>query len=246
VRGTFFFLGWVAQKFPWLVREAVQLEHEIACHSYWHRLVYRLTPEGFREDTRRAKESIEQAAGREVLGYRAPSFSMIKGTEWAMEILGELGFRYDSSVFPIKHDVYSNESAPRIPHLVVGESLWEFPLATFAVARRNFPVAGGGYLRILPYGYTQWGLQHINGTEKLPAVMYIHPWELDPEQPRLKSSVRSRFRQYTGLKTAAEKLECLLRDFRFAPMTETFSAELHSHMNRSTTLVNRETDVIRT
>lgn len=240
VRATFFFLGWVAEKFPGLVREAVQLGHEIACHSYWHRLVYRLTAEQFREDTERAKSAIEEAAGRRVLGYRAPCFSMVSGTEWAIDILGDLGFCYDSSVFPIKHDLYSNDSALRIPHLIAGGRLIEFPVATLAVAGHNFPVGGGGYFRILPYAYARWGLRRLNGTENLRAVMYIHPWELDPEQPHLAAPARSRFRQYTGLRTTARKLERLLQDFRFAPVMETFSGELRSTLSDTADLVDRE------
>ncbi|HEX2661455.1 MAG TPA: XrtA system polysaccharide deacetylase [Candidatus Acidoferrum sp.] len=240
VRGTFFFLGWVAERFPGLVREAVQLGHEIGCHSYWHRLVYRLTPEQFREDTERAKGAIEEAAGKRVLGYRAPSFSMVKGTEWAMEILGNLGFCYDSSIFPIKHDLYGNASAPRIPHLIADGRLIEFPVAALAVASHNFPVGGGGYFRILPYAYTRWGLRRLNGREKLRSVIYIHPWELDPEQPQLAAPARSRFRQYTGLQTTARKLERLLRDFHFAPIVEAFSGELRSSLSHTENLADRE------
>ena len=233
VQGTFFFLGWVAERFPGLVREAVQLGHEIGCHSYWHRLVYRLTPEEFREDTKRAKAVIEEAAGSRVFGYRAPSFSLVPGTEWASEILAELDFSYDSSVFPIKHDLYSNSDAVRTPHGIAGGRLVEFPVTTLAIGHHNFPVGGGGYLRILPYGYTRWGLSRVNRKDKLRAVIYIHPWELDPEQPRLSAPARSRFRQYFGLGTTARKLERLLRDFRFAPMITTFSEELSSSLNHT-------------
>ena len=229
VRGTFFFLGWVAERFPGLVRQAVQLGHEIGCHSYWHRLVYRLSSTEFREDTRQAKQALEDIAGTNVFGYRAPSFSIVKGTEWAHEILSELGFLYDSSVCPVKHDVYSNADAPRTPHRVARGSLLELPVATVAIGGHNLPVGGGGYLRILPYAYTRWGLSQLNGQEGLRAIVYIHPWEIDPEQPRLRASLRSRFRQYTNLSTTLQKLERLLKDFRFAPIVETFSAELAIH-----------------
>jgi polysaccharide deacetylase family protein (PEP-CTERM system associated) len=225
VRGTFFFLGWVAEKFPGLVREAAKLGHEIGCHSYWHRLVYRLTPDEFREDTKRAKEVIEQAVGFRVLGYRAPNFSLVKGTTWALEILGELGFAYDSSVHPIRHDTYDNPEAPRHPTRIAGGALMEFPVATVALGRHNFSVGGGAYLRIFPYRYISWGLSRI-ASEKRSAVVYVHPWEIDPEQPRLRASARSRLRQYTGLRTAAGKLEKLISDFRFAPIQEVFSKEL--------------------
>jgi len=226
VRGTFFFLGWVAERFPRLVREAADLGHEIACHSYWHRLVNRLTPEEFREDTRRAKEVIEDAAGTKVFGYRAPNFSIVNGTEWATEILADLGFAYDSSVQPIKHDLYSNPTGMRVPERIAGGKLMEFPIATLAMGNRNMPVGGGGYFRILPYRYTHYGLSRLNKENDVPIVFYIHPWEIDPQQPRLSASIRARFRQYTGLKRNADKLERLLKDFRFAPIMEVFSVEL--------------------
>jgi polysaccharide deacetylase family protein (PEP-CTERM system associated) len=228
VRGTFFFLGWVAERFPGLVREAAGLGHEVGCHSYWHRLVYRLTPDEFREDTKRAKEVTEDAAGARIFGYRAPNFSLVKGTEWAPEILASLGFRYDSSVYPIRHDIYNNPGAPRVPGCVAGGTLMEFPIATLAVGKNNLPLGGGGYLRILPYSYTRWGLSQLNGAKKMSAVVYIHPWEIDPEQPRIAACARSRFRQYTGLGKNAAKLEQLLRDFRFAPIQEVFSKQLGS------------------
>lgn len=226
IRGTFFFLGWVAERFPDLVRQAARLGHELGCHSYWHRLVYRLNPEEFREDTKRAKSAIEDATGIPVLGYRAPSFSMVKDTEWAQEILVELGFTYDSSVCPVHHDLYNNPNAPRVPHRIAGGALEEFPVATIAIAGRNFPVGGGGYLRILPYTYTRLGLLHLNSTEHFRAILYVHPWEVDPEQPRIAARLRSRLRQYTGLRTTAGKLQRLLGDFRFAPIAESFAAEV--------------------
>jgi polysaccharide deacetylase family protein (PEP-CTERM system associated) len=225
-RGTFFFLGWVAERFPHLVREAAELGHEVGCHSYWHRSVYRLAPEEFRKDTKRAKEVIENAAGTEILGYRAPNFSLVKGTEWALEILADLGFSYDSSVHPIKHDIYDNPDALRFPDRIADGRLMEFPIATLAIGHRNFPVGGGGYFRILPYRYTRHGLSLLNHERKRPVVFYCHPWELDPQQPRLSASLRSRFRQYTGLKTTTVKLKRLLNDFRFAPIKEVFSEEL--------------------
>jgi len=228
VRGTFFFLGWVAERFPGLVREAAELGHEVGCHSYWHRLVYRLTPDGFRKDTKRAKEVIEDAAGARIFGYRAPSFSLVKGTEWAPEILASLGFRYDSSVYPIQHDVYNNPDAPRVPGRIAGGALMEFPIATLAVGKANLPLGGGAYLRILPYSYMRWGLSRLNGAQNTSAVIYIHPWEIDPQQPRLSACMRSRFRQYNGLGNTAEKLHHLLRDFRFAPIQEVFSKDLGS------------------
>lgn len=226
VRGTFFFLGWVAERFPALVRQAVRLGHEIGCHSYWHRLIYRLSSAEFREDTKRAKQVLEDVSGTRVVGYRAPSFSLVKGTEAAEGTLCELGFLYDSSVCPVRHDLYGNPDAPRTPHRIASGGFLEIPVATISIGGRNFPVGGGGYLRILPYAFTRWGLSHLNRQEGLRAVVYIHPWEIDPQQPRIPASARSRFRQYTGLSTTFTKLGRLLNDFRFAPIAESFSAEL--------------------
>ena len=241
VRGTFFFLGWIAERFPKLVRQAVILGHEIGCHSYWHRLVYQLSPAEFREDTRRAKRLLEDISGMHVAGYRAPSFSLVKGTEWTGEILGELGFLYDSSIHPVKHDFYSNAGAPRTPHQISSGGLWEFPVATVAFGGQNLPVGGGGYLRLFPYAYMRWGISRLNRRESARAVVYIHPWEVDPEQPRLTASLRSRFRQYTGLTTTASKLKRLLTEFRFAPVIESFSAELASTSSCALKEVAQET-----
>jgi polysaccharide deacetylase family protein (PEP-CTERM system associated) len=229
VRGTFFFLGWVAERFPKLVREAVSLGHEIGCHSYWHRMVPRLSPEEFREDTRMAKEAIENAAGKRTIGYRAPSFSLLPGTEWAQEILADCGFLYDSSIYPVNHDLYSNSAMPRIPYTTASGRLLELPVATLSIAGNNFPIGGGGYLRILPYQYTRWGLSRVNRTEAMPAILYTHPWEIDPEQPRLAASARSRFRQYTNLTSTREKLKRLLAEFPFAPIAVSFATELTNH-----------------
>jgi len=226
VCGTFFFLGWVAERFPELVREALKLGHEVGCHSFWHRRVSQLSPSEFRDDTLRAKRAIEDAGGVCVRGYRAPSFSILPGTEWAFDILAELEFTYDSSVHPIRHDLYDNGSAPRLAHSVGTGKLLELPIATVRVGNKNLPVGGGGYLRILPYRYTSWGLRRFNLRDGVPGIMYMHPWEIDPEQPRLSASRKSRFRQYVGLDSMQRKLECLLRDFRFAPIATVLQKEL--------------------
>lgn len=222
VRTTMFFLGWVAERFPGLVGHAVKAGHEIGCHSYWHRALFRLTPAEFAEDTARAKKAIEDAGGAPVLGYRAPSFSLVPGTEWAPDILVQLGFTYDSSVNPIRHDFYSNAGAPRHAHQVASGALWELPIATVRFAGQNLPVGGGAYLRIFPYAYSKWGLGRLNRGENLPAMFYLHPWEIDPGQPRLPVSAKSRLRQYTNLAAMRGKLEALLRAFRFGPAIEAF------------------------
>jgi succinoglycan biosynthesis protein ExoA len=226
VRGTFFFLGWVAERFPGLVREALELGHEVGCHSFWHRPVHRLTPSEFRDDTLRAKRAIEDAGGVRVLGYRAPSFTMVPGTEWALAILAELGFEYDSSVHPVCHDLYSNASAPRVPNRVSGGAILELPIATTRLGNRNLPIGGGGYLRILPYPYSRWGLRRSNHVEGMRGIVYLHPWEIDPEQPRLQAPRKARFRQYVGLSSMERKLDSLLQDFRFAPISSVFQQEL--------------------
>ena len=228
VKGTFFILGWVADHHPRVVRQIVARGHEPACHSYWHRRVYELSPEAFRADTLRAKNAIEQAAGVPVYGYRAPSFSITQESLWALELLAELGFRFDSSIFPINHDLYGMPDAHRGPFRVLTKagSIVEFPLATFRLCRAvNMPVAGGGYLRILPDWYTKAGLRSA-WREFLPVVTYVHPWELDPEQPRVKASLKSRLRHYTNLKKTESRLRKLLslapftcfRDSRLAEM----------------------------
>ncbi|HUS18592.1 MAG TPA: XrtA system polysaccharide deacetylase [Terriglobales bacterium] len=216
VKATLFILGWVAERFPALIRQAADAGHEIACHSYWHRAIFRLTPDEFREDTKRAKAAIEDAAGTGLAGYRAPSFSMVSGTEWALDILAELGFLYDSSVNPIRHDFYGNASAPRQPHKVAGGALWELPIATVRVAGQNLPMGGGAYLRIFPLRYMQWGLKQLR-EEGSVAMFYLHPWEIDPEQPRLPLGMKSRLRQYTNLRQTQSKLESLLSEFSFGP-----------------------------
>ena len=217
VTGTFFILGWVAERYPRLVRRIAEHGHELGCHSYWHRLVYKLSAEEFRDDTWRAKNAIEQAAGSAVYGYRAPSFSITERSAWALEILAQLGFRYDSSVFPVKHDVYGVPDAPRGPFRVDTPSgpMVEFPMATFRFGHgANLPVAGGGYLRMLPYWYTKAGVKRL-WREGLPLVCYVHPWEVDPEQPRLQGSFKSRLRHYTNLKKTETRLRKLLALDRF-------------------------------
>ncbi len=210
-RATFFILGWVAERFPALVQEIVRRGHEPACHSYWHRLVYRLGREEFRKDTLRAKNVIEQSAGMQVSGYRAPSYSITPQSLWALEILVEVGFSYDSSMFPIHHDTYGIPKAPRRPfriHTSAGP-LIEYPITTFRWAGQNFPVAGGGYLRILPNWYTRLGVARLRA-EEMPLIVYVHPWEIDPEQPRIASEWKSRLRHYTNLRCTESRLRGLL------------------------------------
>ena len=212
MEATFFILGWVAERFPKLVHDIAAAGHELACHSYWHRLIYTLTHEEFRADTRRAKDVIEQAAGQPISGYRAPTYSIVSRSLWALDVLADLGFHYDSSIFPIHHDLYGIPNAPRFPFRIVTAAgpMIEFPIATFRLwGAHNFPFAGGGYLRILPWWYTRVGLKQAQ-REGLPVIVYVHPWELDPDQPRLSGRLTSRLRHYTNLKYTHNRLSRML------------------------------------
>ncbi len=217
IKGTFFVLGWVAERCPALVRAISARGHELACHSYWHRLVYALSREEFREDTFRAKDCIEQAAGTTVRGYRAPSYSITGACPWALEALAELGFTYDSSIFPIRHDVYGIPGAPRRPFRfqTPSGSIAEYPITTFRMAGCNFPVGGGAYLRILPFWYTRYGLARAFA-ERVPLILYVHPWEIDPAQPRIAAPLKSRMRHYTNLSRTYRRLETLCRTLPFS------------------------------
>lgn len=222
VRGTFFVLGWVADRFPELVRDIQQAGHELGCHSFWHRLVYQMTPEEFREDLRRARRTIEDISGAPVTAYRAPSFSITEKSLWALEILIEEGFQYDSSIFPIYHDRYGLPGAERFPHRIEreGGSLLEFPPSVYRWAKLNAPVGGGGYFRLYPAWLSQRWLGQINRRHRQPFMFYIHPWEFDPDQPRLPGSRRSRFRHYLNLAKTEQRTRQLLERFRFGTMTE--------------------------
>ena len=226
VKATFFILGWVADRCPALVRAIVDSGHEIGSHGYGHRMLTRGSQANFREDLIRAKSTIEDQTGSRVTCFRAPSYSITSKTLWALEILAEFGFEYDSSIFPIRHDYYGIPDAPRFPHywsLKSGARLLEFPPSTVRILGINVPIAGGGYLRLLPYKVTAWAIRRVNQKEDQPAMVYLHPWEIDPDQPRLAASWRSRFRQYQNLQTTEKKLTCLLDDFSWAPMSKVLS-----------------------
>ncbi|MBI4605978.1 MAG: DUF3473 domain-containing protein [Planctomycetes bacterium] len=234
VKATFFVLGWIARKAPRLVAEIRRRGHELGCHSFWHRLVYTLSPEELRSDLREATRTIEDAGQVKLRGHRAPSFSVTEKSLWALEVLAEEGYEYDSSVFPIRHDVYGIPAFPRFPvRLEVGggaRSIVEFPASTVRLLGANLPGPGGGYLRILPLRYSLWALRRIVETEERPAAVYVHPWELDPGQPRLRGPLASRLRHYTGLSRAEGRLERLLSAFPFAPMGEVLlTAHIEAH-----------------
>jgi polysaccharide deacetylase family protein (PEP-CTERM system associated) len=218
VRGTFFVLGWVAERHPQLVREIAAEGHEIACHGFSHRLVYEQPQEEFRQETLRSKKLLEDAVGRAVLGYRAASYSIVRRSLWALDTLAEAGFAYDSSIFPVRHDRYGIPDAERMPHRMAtpeGRSIVEWPLAAAPILGFRLPVAGGGYFRLLPYALSRWGLSSINRREGQPFIFYLHPWEIDPDQPRVRASWLSRFRHYTNLDKCESRLRRLLGEFRF-------------------------------
>jgi len=223
VRGTFFVLGWVAERYPQLVKDIAVDGHEIACHGYSHKLVYEQSPKEFREETRRSKLVLEDIIGFSVLGYRAASFSIVRQSLWALDILAELGFSYDSSIFPVRHDLYGTPNAERTLHRLStpgGQTVVEWPLSTVRLLGCNLPISGGGYFRLLPYWVSHWGLSSINQRDQHPFIFYLHPWEIDPDQPRLRAGVLSRFRHYTNLDKCEKKLHLLLRHFRFGTVRE--------------------------
>lgn len=221
LHGTFFVLGWVAKRYPSLVRQIQGAGHDLGCHSYAHRLVYRLSPEEFRDDTRRAKAAIEDAAGATVHAYRAPSFSITNRSLWALEILLELGFTVDSSIFPTHNHLYGIPNAPRQPFRIriQGSDLMEFPLPALKMGDWGVPVTGGAYLRLLPYALQLLGLNRMASRAK-PIVLYFHPWELDPDQPRLGCALGPRFYHYTGLDQTEVRLRRLFKAFSFGKLPE--------------------------
>ena len=233
-KGTFFFVGWVADRFPELVREVHARGHELACHSYWHRTIYSLSPEEFREDTRRAKQAIENAAGVAVTGYRAPSWSITKDCMWALEILAEEGFTYDSSIYPIHHDLYGVPGAQRFPYTFAWENglkLREYPPATLRFMGTNLPVAGGGYLRIFPAAYNEMAFRVFEKNYSQRVVVYMHPWEIDPDQPRIAGKLKSRLRHYTQLKNMSSKVGRLLKRHPFERFCDVVAADKASEMH---------------
>lgn len=220
---TFFIVGYVANRYPELVREIRSRGHEIGCHSDLHRSIFKLSPEEFRTDTRDAKARLEDLTGESVLGYRAPSYSITGKSLWALDILIEEGFAYDSSIFPIHHDLYGIPDFGRFPVRIQrrgGGCITEFPPSTVRIFGRNVPVAGGGYLRLYPMKVTEWAIRRLNGIEGERALVYVHPWEIDTEQPRIKARAFSRFRHYTNIDKTEGRIRRLLDEFRFGPIRE--------------------------
>jgi polysaccharide deacetylase family protein (PEP-CTERM system associated) len=217
VTATFFVLGWLAERAPDLVRDISGEGHEVACHGYSHQLVYNQSPEKFREETLRSKGLLEDLIQKPVLGYRAASYSITERSRWALDILVEAGFSYDSSIFPVRHDRYGIPGSPEYPyHLTTphGHSMLEYPLSTVNLLGYRLPIAGGGYFRLYPYAMTRAGLGHINRKQR-PFIFYLHPWEIDPQQPRVSASWKSSFRHYNNLGKFESRLHKLLSDFSF-------------------------------
>lgn len=224
---TFFILGEVAATHPSVVRKIAGERHEVACHGDRHEDVYRQTPWEFRADVRRAKARLEDLIGDAVIGYRAPNFSIGPAQSWAYEILLEEGFRYDSSMYPILHDRYGQPGAPRFPYEIWRNGpamLVEFPIGTARLLGMNLPIGGGGYFRLSPFALIRLGIQRVNAREQQPVMFYLHPWELDPDQPRPPMAWHHRFRHYVGLEKEAAKLACLVGQFRFGRARDVLQA----------------------
>jgi len=223
-RATFFTLGWIAERYPQLVRRIVSGGHELASHGYGHERASDLTRAAFADDVVRAKNILEDLSGQPVLGYRAPSFSIGEGNLWAFEVLAEAGYRYSSSIYPIRHDHYGMPGAPRFAHRV-GSGLLEVPVTTLRVGGRNLPSSGGGYFRLLPYAMSRWMLRRVNTLDREAAIFYFHPWEIDPGQPRVQGiDAKTRFRHYVNIPRMERRLGQLLADFRWGRMDEIFLA----------------------
>ncbi|WP_284615910.1 XrtA system polysaccharide deacetylase [Aquabacterium humicola] len=221
-RATFFTLGWIAERYPQLVREIVARGHELASHGYGHERASDLTETAFLDDIQRAKVILEDLGGVEVKGYRAPSFSIGTGNLWAFDCLARAGYRYSSSIYPIAHDHYGMPDSPRFAYRV-NERLLEIPVTTLRLLGRNFPSSGGGYFRLLPYALSRWMLQQVNANDQEAAIFYFHPWEIDAGQPRIEGiDLKTRFRHYVNIPRMEARLRTLLADFRWGRMDDIF------------------------
>jgi polysaccharide deacetylase family protein (PEP-CTERM system associated) len=217
IKATFFTLGWVAERYPQLMRRIAEAGHELGNHGSNHDRVFTFTSEQFGADIDRARKTIEDASGSLVTGYRAPSFSIDQRTPWAHKVLAEQGYTYSSSVAPVKHDHYGWAEAPRFAFRPVADTDFiEIPVTTAVFAGKRLAAGGGGFFRLLPYGFSSWAIRQVNGDNQRPAIIYFHPWEIDPGQPRVAdASIKSKLRHYTKLKAMAPKLNRLMRDFRW-------------------------------
>jgi polysaccharide deacetylase family protein (PEP-CTERM system associated) len=222
-KATFFTLGWVAERCPQIVKAIYERGHEVACHGYSHQLIYNQTPEEFTAETVKAKKILEDIIQSPVLGYRAASYSITKDSLWALDILAETGFTYDSSIFPVHHDRYGIPGAEDKPHQLTtpsGRTLIEFPISTKSYFGYRLPVGGGGYFRIYPYAFSRMALSSINRQSRQPFIFYLHPWEVDPDQPKIKTNWLSKFRHYNNLDKCESRLKRLLKDFKFSTVKD--------------------------
>ena len=223
VKGTFFMLGCVAERFPELTKRIVAEGHELASHGYAHQRVTELTPESFKQDLLKTKGILEDQGGVRVLGFRAPSYSIGRQNLWALDVLQETGHRYSSSIYPIRHDTYGMPEAPRFRFKVKNSELIEIPVTTVRMAGHSFPCGGGGYFRLMPYPLSRWAIRRVNGKDRQPTVFYFHPWEIDPDQPRQSEiNWKSRFRHYVNLGRMEERLVTLLQDFKWGRIDNVF------------------------
>jgi polysaccharide deacetylase family protein (PEP-CTERM system associated) len=223
---TFFTLGWVAERYPQLVRDIVAGGHELASHGYGHLRASDQSQADFAQDVRRAKALLEDIGGQEVQGYRAPSFSIGHGNAWAFDVLLDAGYRYSSSVYPVQHDHYGMPDAPRFPY-AARPGLTEIPITTARLLGRNLPAGGGGYFRLAPYRLSRWALRRVNAVDRRPAIFYMHPWEIDPGQPRIAGTgLKTRFRHYVNLSRTESRLGHLLQDFNWGRVDEVFGLRL--------------------
>lgn len=223
---TFFTLGWIAERYPAMVRRIVDAGHELASHGYGHLRASEQTPEEFRDDLTRARAILEDISGQPIRGYRAPSFSIGPANAWAHDVIAETGHQYSSSVYPVAHDHYGVPDAPRFPYRL-SNGLLEIPPTTVRMGGRNWPLGGGGYFRLLPYTVSAWGLRRVNSVDRQPTMVYFHPWEFDPEQPRVEqASARARFRHYLNLQHTEARIRRLLGDFKWQRVDVAFASHL--------------------
>ena len=228
-KATFFTLGWLAERLPEMVRRIAEAGHEVASHGMEHHRVTSMDPATFRDDIRRCKALLEDISGQEVLGYRAPSYSIGRDNLWALDELAQGGFRYSSSIYPIQHDHYGMPEAPRFAFSPRDNGLLEVPVTTFQLSGKTFPCGGGGYFRLYPYALSRWAIRRVNGRDGQSTVFYFHPWEIDPDQPRIDGiGAKTRFRHYLNLARTERRLARLLQDFRWDRMDRVFASSMHS------------------
>lgn len=224
VKATFFTLGWVAMRYPELIKRITREGHELASHGYEHIRVTQQTPDQFRADIRKTKKLLEDLAGVEVRGYRAASYSIGRDNLWALEVLAEEGHQYSSSIYPVKHDLYGMPEAPRFVYQpIAGSDFKEIPITTLNIANKNYPCGGGGFFRLYPYFFSRWAFNRINQKEQQPGIFYFHPWEVDPEQPRQENlHFKAKFRHYLNLDRMENRIQALLNDFQWDTMQAIF------------------------